>query len=65
MYTIYPDAAAAIAVNALEAQNRGCNMVSTLEWYPRIQHPVDGRSALKDNVGPYSYADLEADGWFV
>lgn len=65
MYTIYPNAAAAIAANAIEAQSRGCNMVSTLEWWPRIQHPTDGRAALEDGSGTVTIEQLKAEGFIL
>ncbi len=64
MYTIYATRALAIAANATEAEARGCNMASTIEWWPRINHPTDGRAALQDGIGPVTQEQLEADGFF-
>lgn len=63
MYTIYPNAVAAITANAQAAYDQGCNMSSTLEWLPRIQHPTDGRSALEDG-GEVTQKQMELEGWF-
>lgn len=64
MYTIYPSKSAAIAANATAAEAAGCNMVSTIELYARINH-ADGRSALEDGTGVATKEELIADGWFV
>ena len=62
--TIYPTRSEAIAVNAAKAEREGCDMVHTTEWWRRINHPTDGRSALIDNMGTTTRQELVEDGWF-
>ena len=63
MYTIYESKSRAIAANAEAAEAAGCTMTTTIELYVRINHQ-DGRSALKDGIGPISQEQMELDGWF-
>lgn len=64
MYTVFQTRAAAIAANAEAAEAAGCNMTTTIEWWPRINHPSDGRAALEDGTGPVTREQLEAEGFF-
>lgn len=62
-YTVFDTKQQAIAANMAEAQARNCDIESTKEWWLRVDHPLDGRSAL-ENGGPTTKEQLTADGWF-
>lgn len=63
-FTIFASRQQAIDANRAEAEAHNCNMESTCEWWPRFDHPTDGRSAL-ENGGPVNRSELENDGWFA
>lgn len=63
MYSIYPTLEMAVSINTAEALARGCDPNSTTEWWPRFDHPTDGRSALQDG-GVVSHEQLLLEGWF-
>lgn len=63
MYSIYGTVEEAISVNTAEAESRGCDIQTTKEWFVRINHPTDGRSALADGVGPVSKEQMIAEGF--
>jgi hypothetical protein len=66
-YTIYQTRAAALIANAEYAAANNCNMVTTTEWFPRLNHPdiLDGRSALEDGIGIVTREELDSEGWFL
>lgn len=72
MFLIFPSRTEAEARSHGEAMARGCMKApeyTTWFWWPVIDHPTDGRTAVdvgdETIKGAIERAALDAEGWFV